>query len=101
MCLAIPGKIISINESQDENGNTITGKVLMGGIKKDVNLDLLSEVNIGDYVLIHVGVAITIVDEKEAERTLKFADMMGDLDELEPEKQLRKELEAEKEMAKM
>jgi hydrogenase expression/formation protein HypC len=96
MCLAIPGKITSINESQDENG--ITGKVLMGGIKKDVNLDFLPEVNIGDYVLIHVGVAITIVDEKEAERTLKFADMMGDLDELEPEKQFRKELEAEKEM---
>lgn len=61
------------------------GKVLMGGITKDVNLELLPEAEIGDYVLIHVGVAISIVDEEEAEETLKFLDQMGDLDELEPD----------------
>jgi hydrogenase expression/formation protein HypC len=90
MCLAIPGKITSINEQQDEalysEGHSTTGKVLMGGIKKEVNLELLPEAEIGDYVLIHVGVAISIVDEQEAEETLQFLDQMGDLDELEPEK---------------
>jgi hydrogenase expression/formation protein HypC len=100
MCLAIPGKIISINEEQDEalyaDGNSVTGKVLMGGIKKDVNLELLPEAALGDYVLVHVGVAISIVDEAEAEETLQFLDKMGDLDELEPEKKLRRDLAAEK-----
>lgn len=91
MCLAIPGKIISIETPQKEalytEGRTITGKVLMGGITKDVNLELVPEVIIGDYVLIHVGVAISIVDETEAEKTLRFLEQMGDLKELDPDTQ--------------
>jgi hydrogenase expression/formation protein HypC len=103
MCLAIPGKITSVNKQQDEalysDGQAVSGKVLMGGIKKDVNLELLPEAGIGDYVLIHVGVAISIVDEEEAEETLQFLDKMGDLDELDPEKKLYEELKVEKKPA--
>lgn len=83
MCLAIPGKITSMEEPIE--GRARLGKVVMGGITKDVNLQLLPEADVGDYVLIHVGVAISIVDEKEAEDTLQFLEKMGDLDELTPE----------------
>jgi hydrogenase expression/formation protein HypC len=69
---------------EPQEGRARLGKVLMGGITKDVNLELLPEAEIGDYVLIHVGVAISIVDEEEAEETLNFLDQMGDLDELTP-----------------
>lgn len=58
------------------------GLVSFGGIRKQVNLSLVPEANVGDYVLVHVGVAISTVDEKEAERTLKFLEGMGELDEL-------------------
>ena len=91
MCLAIPGKITSMEGSKENH--TRLGKVLMGGITKDVNLELLPEAGIGDYVLIHVGVAISIVDEKEAEDTLQFLDKMGDLDELTPEDILDEKME--------
>jgi len=94
MCLAIPGKITSLEEPEDDQPRL--GKVLMGGIKKDVNLELLPEAGIGDYVLIHVGVAISIVDEEEAEDTLQFLDKMGDLDELTPEDIIKEELEKKK-----
>ena len=80
MCLAIPGKIISI-EDQIESVFKI-GKVSFGGINKKINLSLVPEAEIGEYVLVHVGVAISIVDEEEAERTMNFLQGTGDLDEL-------------------
>lgn len=80
MCLAIPGKIVSITPS-DEEMMTI-GKVNFGGIHKNVNLSMVPEVKIDDYVLVHVGLAISIVDEEEAKKTLKFLEGMGELDEL-------------------
>ena len=64
MCLAIPGKIIAITEQLDETFRR--GKVSFGGILKDVNLFMVPEAAIGDYVLVHVGVAINKVDEEEA-----------------------------------
>ncbi len=60
MCLAIPGKVIRIIDSEQ-------GEVLLGGIKKIVRLELLSEVNEGDYVLIHAGYAITRINAREAD----------------------------------
>lgn len=80
MCLAIPGKIVSITPS-DEEMMTI-GKVNFGGIHKNVNLSMVPEAKIDDYVLVHVGLAISIVDEEEAKKTLKFLEGMGELDEL-------------------
>ena len=80
MCLAIPGQIVYINESSEEMMKI--GKVNFGGIQKNVNLSLVPEAKLDDYVLVHVGVAITIVDQEEAKRTLRFLEGMGELDDL-------------------
>ncbi len=81
MCLAIPGKIKSIDHSTDE-ADFQTGMVVFGGISKEVNLSMVPEARVGDYVLVHVGVAISKIDEKEAQLTLQYLDKMGELDEL-------------------
>jgi hydrogenase expression/formation protein HypC len=81
MCLAIPGKIIAITEQLDETFRR--GKVSFGGIMKEVNLFMVPEAAIGDYVLVHVGVAINKVDEEEAKRTFDFLKSMGEVAELE------------------
>lgn len=78
MCLAIPGKIISITVQLDETFRQ--GKVSFGGIVKEVNLFLVPEANVGDYVLVHVGVAISRIDEEEAERTFHYLKQMGEID---------------------
>ena len=81
MCLAIPGKIISINSSsQDEVFRH--GKVSFGGITKNVNLCMVPEAAIGDYVLVHVGVAISRIDEEEAHKTFEYLHQMGETNEL-------------------
>ncbi len=67
MCLAIPGKIISINE----NNGLRTAKVSFGGAVKDINIQWLPEAKVGNYILAHVGTALSIVDEDEAEEVLK------------------------------
>ncbi len=80
MCLAIPGKIISINET---NGLR-TAKVSFGGAVKEINIQWLPEAKIGNYILAHVGTALSIVDEDEAEEVLKtfeeFENMQNELD---------------------
>jgi len=58
------------------------GKVEMGGIVKEINLQLVPEAKENDYVLVHVGVAISIVDEAEAKSSLEFLQQMNELDEL-------------------
>lgn len=83
MCLAIPGKVVSIQSSSDET--SIPGKVSFGGILRDVNFCFLPEASVGNYVLVHVGVALSKVDEKEAKETLKYLREMGELDELDSE----------------
>jgi len=59
-----------------------TGKVEFGGIRREVCLAYLPEAQIGDYVLVHVGFAITIIDEQEAQRVYEFLSGLGQLDEL-------------------
>ena len=78
MCLAIPGKIVEI---VDEENNL--AKVEVGGVKRCVNLGLLdrSEMGVGDYVLIHVGFAMSRIDEKEAEETLRLLQELGSYDQ--------------------
>ena len=78
MCLAVPGKIISIDES---NSELKMAKVNFGGVSKDVCIQWLDDVNIGDYVLVHVGFALNKVDEKDAEETLRILREMGDIEE--------------------
>lgn len=80
MCLAIPGKIINI-DTEIESVFKV-GLVSFGGINKKINLGLVPEAEAGDYVLVHVGVAISIVDEEEATRTMDFLKGTDELDEL-------------------
>jgi hydrogenase expression/formation protein HypC len=69
MCLAIPGQVLSI-EGEDEL--TRQGRVAFGGIVKVVNLAYAPEAMIGDYVLVHAGFAIAIIDADEARKTLDY-----------------------------
>jgi len=80
MCLAIPGKVISITTHLDDSFRF--AKVSFGGITKEVNMAMLPEAKIGDYVLVHVGVALSIVDEEEANKTFEYIKQMGELEEL-------------------
>lgn len=70
MCLAIPGKLISVTEHEDLLFRE--GKVSFEGILKDVNLSLLPEAKAGDYVLVHVGIAIAVVNETEAKLMISY-----------------------------
>ena len=80
MCLAIPGKILSITDQLDETFRF--GKVSFGGITKEVNLCMVPEAKIDDYVLVHVGVAISVVDEEEANKVFSYLKEMGEVEEL-------------------
>lgn len=80
MCLAIPGKIQSIESRYD--GLVRMAKVSFGGIIKEASLEMVPEADVGDYVLVHVGVAITKVDEEEAAKTFEYLKEIGELDEL-------------------
>lgn len=82
MCLAIPGKVLSC----DELGIARAGRVQFGGIVRQVRLDFVPEAHAGDYVMVHVGFAISKVDEAEAKRTYELLAEMGALEaELPPE----------------
>ena len=80
MCLAVPGKVISIEKS---NVGMNMGKVNFGGIMKQVCLAYVPEVKVGDYVLVHVGFAISKVDEEEAAKVFEYLREMGELEGLE------------------
>ncbi len=80
MCLAVPGKIMSIDGTDPVFR---TGKVSFGGIIKQINLAYVPEAKIGDYVLVHVGFAISIVDEAEAQEVFEYLRQIEDLAELE------------------
>lgn len=84
MCLAIPGKITAITTSVLHQ-NIRRAKVSFGGISKEVDLSMTPDAKIGDYVLVHVGVAISVVDEEEARRTFSYLKKIGELEELEME----------------
>jgi hydrogenase expression/formation protein HypC len=80
MCLAIPGKLLSVTALPDESFRQ--GKVSFAGITKEINLSLLPEAQVGDYVLVHAGVAIGKVNEEEANQTFEYLRQMGELDEI-------------------
>jgi hydrogenase expression/formation protein HypC len=81
MCLAIPGKVLSIDGSVQPT----MGVVSFGGIEKRVCLEWTPDVQVGEYVIVHVGFAISKMDEKEALETLKLIEEIdGTLDEPQP-----------------
>ncbi len=77
MCLSIPGKVVSIDETIP---GLKMGKVNFAGVGKDVCLQWLDDVKVGDYVLVHVGFALSKVDEKEAMSTIAMLREMSDPD---------------------
>jgi hydrogenase expression/formation protein HypC len=81
MCLAVPGKILSIAGEDLAR----TARVSFGGIVKEVSLAYVPEARIGDYAIVHVGFAISLLDEEEALRTFEYLKRMGELAELEPQ----------------
>jgi hydrogenase expression/formation protein HypC len=79
MCLAVPGKLLSIGA---EEPLSRSGRVSFGGIVKEVNLAYVPEARVGDYVIVHVGFAISTVDEEEAGRVFEYLRQMDELEEL-------------------
>jgi len=78
MCLAVPGKLMSIT-GEDLNRS---GKVSFNGVIKEVCLAYVPEAQVGDYVIVHVGFALSTVDETEAAQVFSYLESMGELGEL-------------------
>ena len=78
MCLAIPGRVVEFHE----NHGVKMAKVDFGGITREACLEYLPEAGVGDFVMVHVGFAISKVDEEEAARTYKYLEQMDELAEL-------------------
>jgi hydrogenase expression/formation protein HypC len=78
MCLGIPGKVVGTFHERD----VLMGKVDFGGVSKQVCLEHVPDVQIGQYVLVHVGFALSKIDEDEARQVFEFLDRMKQLDEL-------------------
>jgi hydrogenase expression/formation protein HypC len=76
MCLAVPGKILEV----EERDGTRVARVEFGGITQPVRLDFVPEARVGDYVVTHVGFAISRLDADEADRTLQLLAAMGMLE---------------------
>jgi hydrogenase expression/formation protein HypC len=79
MCLAVPGQVLSIAGEDLQR----SGRVSFGGITKEVNLAYVPEARVGDYVIVHVGFALSVVDEAEARQTFDYLRQMEELEELE------------------
>ncbi|MBN1378798.1 MAG: HypC/HybG/HupF family hydrogenase formation chaperone [Gammaproteobacteria bacterium] len=80
MCLAIPGKLLSIEGKEILQR---TGKVDFGGIVKEVSLACVPDVKVGQYLLVHVGLALSVIDEEEAQQVFEYLREIGELNELE------------------
>jgi hydrogenase expression/formation protein HypC len=79
MCLAIPGKVVSIS---GDDPLTRMGRIDFSGVIKQASLAYVPEVNVGDYVIVHVGFALSKVDEVEAQKVFEYLKQIGELDEL-------------------
>jgi hydrogenase expression/formation protein HypC len=83
MCLAIPGKVESIT---GDDPITRMGRVSFSGVIKDASLAYVPEVKVGDYVIVHVGFALSKVDEEEAQKVFEYLKQMDELDELQEDR---------------
>ncbi len=79
MCLAIPGKIVEISAELDEIFRV--AEVDFEGVKRSVNLSMVPEAKVGDYVMVHTGLAISVIDKEEAKTTFDFLKKMGGVEE--------------------
>ena len=79
MCLAIPRKVLD----KEERDGVLLGRVDFGGVTREVHLDFVPDVAVGEYVIVHVGFALNRLDAEEAERTLELLREMGALEESE------------------
>lgn len=76
MCLAVPGRVLSV---AGDDPILRTGRVDFGGIVKQINLAFVPDARVGDYVLVHVGIAIAVIDEAEAQRSFEHLQEIGAL----------------------
>ena len=79
MCLAIPGKVVSISGDDDL---TRMGRINFGGVIKEASLAYVPEAEVGDYVIVHVGFALSRVDEDEAQKVFEYLKQIEELGEL-------------------
>lgn len=79
MCLAVPGRIVSVTDEEDL---ARSGRVDFGGVSREVNLALVPDAGVGDYVLVHVGLALSRIDEDEARETLSYLRQIEELGDL-------------------
>jgi hydrogenase expression/formation protein HypC len=79
MCLAVPGKVVSILEEEDAP-HLRRGKVDFGGVQKEICLAYTPEAEVGDYVLVHVGFSLSRIDEEEAQHIFETLKEMGELE---------------------
>jgi len=79
MCLAIPGKVVSIS---GDDALTRMGRIDFSGVVKEASLAYVPEVQVGDYVIVHVGFALSKVDEAEAQKVFEYLQQMGELGEI-------------------
>lgn len=77
MCLAVPGQIMSIDDS---DADLKMAKVKFGGVVKDICVQWIDDVKIGDYIMAHIGTALNKIDEEDAIQTLNYLHAMGDID---------------------
>jgi hydrogenase expression/formation protein HypC len=80
MCLGVPGKVIEVERTEL---GLVRGKVEFGGIVKEVNLSYTPDVEVGEYVVVHVGFSISTLDEGEARQVFRYLEELGALQELE------------------
>jgi hydrogenase expression/formation protein HypC len=78
MCLAIPGQVLSM---AGDDPLVRVGRVDFGGVVKEINLAYVPEASVGDYVLVHVGFAISVIDQAEATRVFEYLRELGELDD--------------------
>ena len=77
MCLAVPGKVISIT---GEDPIMRTGRIDFGGVVREVNLAYVPEAKLGDYVVVHVGFALSVIDEEEANKVFEYLRQIGEME---------------------
>ena len=77
MCLAVPGKVVAI----DEGADPLTGLIDFGGVRKQACLEYVPDVRVGEYVIVHVGFALQRLDEESARASLELFEQLGLLEE--------------------
>ncbi|NLI01667.1 MAG: HypC/HybG/HupF family hydrogenase formation chaperone [Chthonomonadales bacterium] len=88
MCLAVPGKVIAIAEPDGADASPLlrTGTVDFGGVTKEVNMAYVPDAKMGDYVVVHVGFAISVMDENEANQVFEYLRQMDEAGDLAPDR---------------